>query len=74
MVRMKLRFLLLFAAATLARAQPAKVAEIGRPPLFFREDFKETPAATPITQGDIKNANLVLALYSRPGRHEKESP
>src|SRR3954453_5486550 len=25
-------------------------ADAGRPALFFREDFKETPAATPITQ------------------------
>ena len=44
-------------------AQSGKVAEAGRPTLFFREDFKETPAATPITQDHLSNPNLVLALY-----------
>jgi hypothetical protein len=34
-----------------------------RPPLFFREDFKETPAETPITQEHIANPKVVLALY-----------
>jgi hypothetical protein len=38
-----------------------------RPPLFFREDFKETPAATPITQEHIANSNIMLAVYG-PGR------
>jgi hypothetical protein len=35
--------------------------------LFFREDFKETPAATPITQEHLANPRLLLALYG-PGR------
>src|SRR5690349_21468026 len=34
----------------------AAAADAGRPALFFREDFKETPAATPITQEHIANA------------------
>jgi hypothetical protein len=38
-----------------------------RPPLFFREDFKETEAATPITQEHIANASVILAVYG-PGR------
>src|SRR5690349_5079492 len=29
--------------------------QAGRPPLFFREDFKESPAATPITQEHLTN-------------------
>lgn len=37
-----------------------------RPGLLFREDFKETPAAIPITQDDIANPGLRLALYG-PG-------
>jgi hypothetical protein len=37
-----------------------------RPSLFFREDFKETPAATPVTQEHIANKNLILGLYG-PG-------
>jgi hypothetical protein len=37
-----------------------------RPSLFFREDFKEIPAATPVTQDHIVNINLILGLYG-PG-------
>src|SRR5438270_362485 len=66
-VRMKLRCLLVLLAAGLAPAQTVKVPEAGRPPRLFREDFKETPAATPITQEHLGNANLVLALYG-PGK------
>jgi len=36
------------------------------PALFFREDWKEIPAATPVTQSHISNADLVLHLYG-PG-------
>jgi hypothetical protein len=38
-----------------------------RPPLFFREDWKETPAATPVTQDHVANPDLLLALYG-PGK------
>ena len=34
----------------------AVAADAGRPPLFFREDFKETAAATPITAEHIAEA------------------
>ena len=64
---MKLRFLFFLAAVAIAAAQTAKVAEAGRPPLLFREDFKETPAATPITQEHLTNPNVLLAVYG-PGR------
>lgn len=37
-----------------------------RPSLFFREDWKEIPAATPVTQEHVANRNLVLGLYG-PG-------
>jgi hypothetical protein len=37
-----------------------------RPSLFFREDWKEIPAATPVTQDHISNKNLVMTLYG-PG-------
>lgn len=67
MVAMGYRFLLLLAAGALALAQSEKAADAGRPPLLFREDFKETPAATPITQDHLANPNLVLGLYG-PGR------
>ena len=35
--------------------------------MFLREDFKETPAATPITQDHLSSQNLRLALYG-PGK------
>ena len=54
---------ILLAAVALA----AWAADAGRPGLFFREDFKETPAETPATQAHIANPNLVLALYG-PGK------
>lgn len=34
-----------------------------RPSLFFREDWKETPAATPVTQSHVFNNDLILNLY-----------
>jgi hypothetical protein len=37
-----------------------------RPGLFFREDWKEIPAATPVTQAHVVNKDLVLGLYG-PG-------
>lgn len=37
-----------------------------RPSLFFREDWKEIPAATPVTQEHVSNKELVLGLYG-PG-------
>lgn len=57
----------LVAGAALAHAQSDKAAEAGRPPLLFREDFKETPATTPITQEHLSNGKLTLGLYG-PGR------
>src|SRR6058998_2238837 len=64
---MRFRFFLVPVAAGLLAAQSDKLAETGRPPLFFREDFKETPAATPITQDELSSASLLLALYG-PGK------
>lgn len=37
-----------------------------RPTLFFREDFKDNAAATPITQAHVANPDLILGLYG-PG-------
>ena len=34
-----------------------------RPSLFFREDWKESPYATPVTQDHVVNKDLVLKLY-----------
>ncbi len=38
-----------------------------RPPLFFREDWKETEAATPVTQAHVANPDLILTVHG-PGR------
>jgi hypothetical protein len=37
-----------------------------RPSLFLREDWKEIPAATPVTQNHVVNKDLLLGLYG-PG-------
>jgi len=38
-----------------------------RPPVFFREDWRETPLAAPITQGHVANPDLILTLWG-PGK------
>lgn len=48
-----------------------------RPTLFFREDWKEIPAATPVTQAHVLNKNLLMNLYGpgcdsiRKSHHDK---
>jgi hypothetical protein len=48
-----------------------------RPPLFFRENWKEIPAETPITQNHVSNPDLNLNLYGtgkdslKKSHHEK---
>ena len=37
--------------------------------LVFREDWKEIPAATPVTQEHVANPNLILSLYG-PAKDE----
>jgi peptidoglycan/xylan/chitin deacetylase (PgdA/CDA1 family) len=41
-------------------------AEPAHPPVF-REDWKETPAATPVTQDHVANPDLILSVHG-PGR------
>ena len=38
-----------------------------RPGLFFREDWKETPAEIPVNQNHVNNPNLILGVYG-PGK------
>ena len=38
-----------------------------QPGLFFREDWKEIPAETPVTQAHVGNRSLLLAVYG-PGK------
>ena len=37
--------------------------------LFFREDWAETPAATPLTQEHVTGKDLVVTLHG-PGREQ----
>jgi len=50
-----------------ASLAPAACPAQERPPLVWREDWKELPAATPVTQEHVANPDLVLALHG-PGR------
>ena len=52
-------FLLIVTLATIAAAADAP----SRPNLFFREDWRETPAATPVTQEHVANADLLVTRY-----------
>ena len=56
--------LVLFAAAFCVSG----VAVLAQPPpaLAFREDWKETPAATPVTQAHVSNPELLLGVHG-PG-------
>jgi hypothetical protein len=48
-----------------------------RPSLFFREDWKEIPAATPVIQEHVSNKDLIMTLYGlgcdsiRKSHHEQ---
>jgi hypothetical protein len=44
------------------------LAAAEKPELFFREDWKETPAELPVSQGHVANPDLLLQLYG-PGLH-----
>jgi hypothetical protein len=56
-------WLLLLVLTTPSRAQESDY----RPGLFFREDWKEIPAGTPVNQQHVNNQDLILGLYG-PGK------
>ena len=60
---MKLAFIALLVFGAAAQTRP----EDNRPPLFFREDWKEIPPVTPVTAEHLTNPKLLLALYG-PGK------
>ena len=45
----------------------AQEQNLSAPPLFFREDWKEIPAETPVTQEHVLTSGLVLGLHG-PGK------
>jgi hypothetical protein len=57
---------LLLTCSLIVLAAGSAVAQ-DRPSLFFREDWKETPAATPVTQEHVANSQLLLSLHG-PGK------
>lgn len=60
------RHALVVALAVLSAAACLVAAE--RPQLFFREDWRETPAELPVSQEHVSNPSLLLQLYG-PGMH-----
>jgi hypothetical protein len=44
-----------------------------RPSLFFREDWKETPAESPVSQKHVANADLKLGLYGSAKEEMRKS-
>src|SRR5688500_6020646 len=44
-----------------------------RPPLLFREDWKETPAATPVTQDHVANPDLLVTRHGPAEAQIKKS-
>lgn len=75
---MRLPICVLAAACVWAQTPPASKTPV-EAPLLFREDWKQTPAETPVTQAHVANPNLVLAVYG-PGKagvkksHHDEKP
>ena len=55
-----------FGAALVAAVALAAGGSSGSAALFFREDWAETPAASPLTQDHVANPDVVLALLG-PG-------
>ncbi len=51
----------------------AKDSSTNRIPLFFREDFKETPAETPVTQAHIANPQVLITCHGPAAELIKKS-
>ena len=53
------------------RAAGAAPARVSRPPLFLKEEWKQTPANDehPVTQQSIASPNLELKLYGPSSEH-----
>jgi hypothetical protein len=63
---MKSSFLVIFVLVFITRFSFAQ-QENYRPGLFFREDWKETPAEIPLSQKHVNNPDLLVQLYG-PGQ------
>src|SRR6266850_6254252 len=58
------------AAQPAAQGQRGAAARVTRPPLFFREDWKQLPtnAEHPVDQQSVANPDLELKLYGATGK------
>jgi hypothetical protein len=63
---MKFLFVVFLLATTGARIFAADSAAASRPGLLFREDWRDTPAETPVTQAHVANPDLVMTRHG-PG-------
>ena len=63
---MRIRIAVILILVAVLRTAQAQEANLAKPPLFFREDWKESPAETPVTQEHVLNRDLVLELHG-PG-------
>jgi hypothetical protein len=59
-------FSLLFCVGAALGSPGVELLAQAQPALAFREDWKETPAATPVTQAHVANPELLLAVHG-PG-------
>lgn len=51
----------------------AVAADRSQPPLFFREDWTETPPSLPVTNADLTNRELVVSRWGPGGSAIKKS-
>jgi hypothetical protein len=63
----------IIAALLTAAALGQEAGAQQRPPLFFREDWTETPAVLPVSQAHVANADLLLTLHGAGGARIKKS-
>jgi hypothetical protein len=74
--RLAARACCLFLFSTIPAAWASPVPEQSPPgsmPLFYREDWKEIPAETPVTQEHVANPQLKLRLYGSARDQIKKS-
>jgi len=66
MLSMRIAVLSMLSIVVFTGPSSAEETIMAKPPLYFREDWKETPAETPVTQDHVNNDDLSLDLYG-PG-------
>ena len=59
--------------AATARSSTSQLVSTSDVALFFREDWRETAAETPVTQQHVANPNLVLSVHGPGGSSIKKS-